>query len=50
MNDPRTWTTVWGLTVGTGTGQGGGEQRAKNWDNCNRITINKEMTKLNSFT
>ena len=39
MNDPRTWTTVWELTVGAGDGMGGGEQRRKNWDNGNRITI-----------
>ena len=39
MNDPWTWTTVWGLTVGVGAGLGGGGQRGKNWDNCNRITI-----------
>ena len=26
MNDPWTWTTVWGLTVGLGGGLGGGGQ------------------------
>ena len=32
MNDPWTWTMVWGLTVGArgGGGLGGGEQRGKN--------------------
>ena len=39
MNDPWTWTMVRGLTVGVGSGLGGGEQRGKNWDNCNRLTI-----------
>ena len=29
MNDPRTWTPVWGLTVGVGGGLGGGGQRGK---------------------
>ena len=29
MNDPWTWTTVWGLTVGVGGGMGRGEQRGK---------------------
>ena len=41
MNDPWTWTTGWGLTVGAGVGMGGGEQRGKNWDKCNRITVKK---------
>ena len=31
------WTTVKGLTVGGAVGGGG--QRGKYWDNCNRITI-----------
>ena len=39
MNDPWTSTTGWGLTVGAGSGLGRGEQREKNWDNCNRTTI-----------
>ena len=38
MNDPRTWTTVWELTVGVGDGVGGGQQKDENQDNCNRIT------------
>ena len=29
MNDPWTWTTVWGLTVGVGGGLGGRGQREK---------------------
>ena len=33
MNDPWTWTTGWGLTVGVGGGLGGGEQRGKNGTN-----------------
>ena len=37
MNDPWTWTIVWGLPVGEGVARGG--QRGKNWDICNRITI-----------
>ena len=37
MNDPQTWTKVWGLTVGVGSGLGGGGQKGKNWDNCNSI-------------
>ena len=47
MNDPWTWTTVWELTVGMGGGMGGGGQRRKNWDNCNRITI-KMILKINN--
>ena len=30
MNDPQTWTTVWGLTVVVGRGLGGGGQRGEN--------------------
>ena len=30
---------MWELTVGAGGRMGGGRQRGKNWDNCNRITI-----------
>ena len=41
MNDPWTWTEEWGLTVGVGDGMGGGGQKGKNWNNCNRITIKK---------
>ena len=46
MNDPWTWTIVWGLTVGMG-GRGLGErqQREKNWDNCNRVTIKNYFKK-----
>ena len=39
LNDPRTWITVWGLTVGAGRGLGGGGPCGKNWNQCNRITI-----------
>ena len=38
MNDPWTWTTGWGLTVGAGRGG----QREKNWDKYNRITIKND--------
>ena len=37
MNDPWTWTTVWGWMVGALGGWDGGGQRGKNWGNCNRI-------------
>ena len=40
MNDPWTWTTVCGWTVGVGSGLGKGGQRGGNWDNCNIISIN----------
>ena len=43
MNEAWTWTTVWELTVGAGKGMGGGGQRGKNWDNCNRITIKNDL-------
>ena len=39
MNDPLTWTTVWGLTVEAGGGLVRGGQRGKNWNNYKRITI-----------
>ena len=42
MNDPWKWTAVWGLTVGEGGGLGGGKQREKNWDSCNRINKNNK--------
>ena len=46
INDPRTWPTVWGLTVGVGVGSmGGGGQREKNWDSCNRTTISNDLIK-----
>ena len=41
MNDPWTWTTVWGQTMGEEGGLGGGCQWGKNWDNCNRTNKNK---------
>ena len=40
MNDPGTWTMVWGWTVGVGSGLVRGGQQGKNWDNCNRIITN----------
>ena len=45
MNDPRTWTTVWELTLGVRGGIGGGGQKGKYWDNCNRITIKNDLKK-----
>ena len=39
VNDPWTWTTLWGLAVGAGVGMDGRGQRRKNWDNSNRIII-----------
>ena len=42
MNDPQTWTTVWGLTVGADSRMGGGGQRGKNWDNSNRVTVKND--------
>ena len=37
----KPWTTGWGWTVGARKvgGLGGGQQRGKEWDNCNRTTI-----------
>ena len=34
--DLQIWTIGWGLAVGVGGRLGGGGQRGKNWDNCNR--------------
>ena len=34
---PKDTGKVWGLNVGIGGRLGGGEQRGKNWDNCNSI-------------
>ena len=45
MNDPWTWTTMWGQTMGVEDRMGGRGQRGKNWDNCNRTTI-KYLKKL----
>ena len=39
MNDLRTWTTMWELTVGARGRMGRGGQRGKNWDKHNSITI-----------
>ena len=36
MNDPWTWTTGWGLTVGVQGGLGREEERGKYWGSCNR--------------
>ena len=44
-NDPWTWPTVWGLTVGAEGGLGGGRQREKNWDNCNSVNKSKKKKK-----
>ena len=41
MNDPWTWTMVWGLTVGARGRLSGGGQRGINWDICNRIKNKK---------
>ena len=46
MNDPWTWTAVWGLPVGVGGGMGRGRQREENWNNCNRITIKMIKNKI----
>ena len=43
VNDPPTWTTVWELTVGAGSGMGREGQRGKNWENYNRITTKNEI-------
>ena len=37
INDPWTWTTGWGMTVGA---RGGGGATGENWDNCNRTIKN----------
>ena len=43
MNDPQTWTMVWGWTVGVGGGWAGWRRaRGGNWDNYNRISMNKK--------
>ena len=39
-----TWTTERGLTVGERGRLGGGGQKGKQWDNCNRI--NKKINKV----
>ena len=41
MKYPWTWTTKRGLTVGKRGGLGGGGQKGKKWDNCNRINSKK---------
>ena len=39
MNDPGTWSTVWGLPVGVGEGWDGWRRaKGENQDNCNRIS------------
>ena len=47
MNDPQTWTTAWGLTVGAGGGAGMGEggQSGKKWHNSNPVTIKNDFIK-----
>ena len=44
MNDPWTSKTVWEQTVGAGEASelGRGGQWGENWDNYNRITIQKQ--------
>ena len=42
MNDPWTWTTVWGWPEGVGIGRHRGRQRVKIWDNYNRINKNNK--------
>ena len=37
MNDPWTWTMVWGLIVGAEGGRDEGKQSGENWENCKRI-------------
>ena len=37
MNDSRTWTTVWELTVGAGGGMGKGEKVGQLQQNNNKI-------------
>ena len=34
---------MWGWTMGVGRGLGGGGQREKKWDNCNRINKKKNF-------
>ena len=36
-----------GLTVGAEGWAHGGEKREKNWGNCKKITIKKEILKIN---
>ena len=38
MQDPWTWTALWGLPEGVGV-LGGGEQRGKIGGNCNNINL-----------
>ena len=39
--DPRTWTTVWGLTMEVESGLG--VQSRENWDKCNSIHNKKKI-------
>ena len=39
----------WELTVRAGDGMGRREQRGKNQDNCNRITIKKEKKRIRFY-
>ena len=50
MNDPWTWTMVWGLTVAVGVGLDGGGAKGekRTCDNCNRI--NKKDTLFSTHT
>ena len=42
MNDPRTWTTVWGLTVGV---RGGGKGRGEQWVKIRTTVIEQQQKK-----
>ena len=45
INDPWTWTVVWGLTVGVGGEAGWRKAKGENWNNCNRIRIKNKFKK-----
>ena len=46
MNDPWTWTTVWGLTEGAGVWDGQRRAKGENWGNCNRIKKKRKPKQL----
>ena len=39
LNDPWTWATAWGLTVGAGAVARQRRTKRGNWDKCNRATV-----------